>query len=236
MHLRPDFRSLAFDAVSIAAVLLVQPYLFAGAGRLAAVLHDLSLGLAIVASIGLGVAFFPALLLPFHGSGEEAGADGSGTGPGGARGRLDRLGANLHRAGQVVLVASGAFCLFMVPPLCAEAMAAEPPTGGAAIGMIFGLLVLNVVVGAVAASALLELRGCWSEAGGRRFDRLLGTAYWGVVLPAAIWFVAVAEVHPVVWGPLFAFRAGLLLQSMRSPLGWLTVCLWLVPLIASRVG
>ncbi len=188
---RVDMQELAFDLLSLLVVFLAQGPARDLVAALAASAHGLSTlgawGLAIL----FGVLFIPSTFLMMGPMEDEK--------PGGVLVAL--------------FLVPAAFAILVLPPLVLEELAASPPRGNAALGSIFGLFVLNLVLMAVMVSSLDAL-GDWvdgiaAEHGIRirgGFLRLVRRVYLSVILPQLLWLVVLLDVHPLGMALLVAFR------------------------------
>ncbi len=186
-----DVQELAFDLFSLLVVFLAQGPAKDLIKTLAASAHDLPNLAAWALGAAFGVLFIPSTFLLMATTDEEK--------PAGFFVALFLIPA--------------AFAILVLPPLVLEELAASPPRGNAALGSIFGLFVLNLVLMAVMVSSLDAL-GDWVDGlaadhgvrirGG--FIRLVRRVYLSVILPQLLWLVVLLDVHPLGMVLLWTFR------------------------------
>ena len=186
-----DVQELAFDLFSLLVVFVALGPAKDLVSSIAAAAHGLSTLAAWVLAAAFGVLFIPSTFL-MMGSTEE------------------------EKPASVLLalfLVPAAFAILVLPPLVLEELAASPPRGNAALGSIFGLFVLNLVLMAVLVSSLDAL-GDWIDGlaadhgvrirGG--FIRLVRRVYLSVILPQLLWLVVLLDVHPLGMVLLVTFR------------------------------
>lgn len=186
-----DVQELAFDLFSLLFVVLAQGPARTLVLALASGAHGLPTLAAWGLAIAFGVLFIPSTFLMMGPLEDEK--------PGGILVAL--------------FLVPAAFAVLVLPPLVLEELAASPPRGGAALGSIFGLFVLNLVLMAVMVSSL-DVLGDWVDdlaadhgiriRGG--FLRLVRRVYLSVILPQLLWLVVLLDVHPLGMVLLVTFR------------------------------
>lgn len=205
-----DVQELAFDVLSLLVVLLTQGPARSLVVALAASAHGLPTLGAWGLAIAFGVLFIPSTFLLMGPLEDEK--------PGGVLVAL--------------FLVPAAFAILVLPPLVLEELAASPPRGGAALGSIFGLFILNLVLMAVMVSSLDAL-GDWvddlaAEHGIRirgGFLRLVRRVYLSVILPQLLWLVVLLDVHPLGMVLLVAFRVCYLLSGKTGIVNLLVLAL-----------
>jgi len=188
---RVDVQELAFDLFSLLVVFLALGPAKDLVTSVASAAHGLPVLAAWAAAAAFGVLFIPSTFLLMGTTEDE------------------------HPAGALValFLVPAAFAILVLPPLVLEALAAHPPRGNAALGSIFGLFVLNLVLMAVMVSSLDAL-GDWVDGlaadhgirlrGG--FIRLVRRVYLSAILPQLLWLVVLLDVHPLGMVLLVTFR------------------------------